>query len=133
MRLTIACPIAHAINGNHLAMALGYGPADGLTYSHAGYQDAAGNRYACASLPVGDVFVTAATSPLVRPAWDNDEIVDLAKATAAQAIVRLWVPSEDRPTPPLALPGYITAVAGEDGPAMLAAMGLFPVPMEANP
>ena len=132
MRLTIACPIAHAINGNHLAMALGYGPADGLTYSHAGYKDAAGNRYACASLPVGATFVTNATSQLQRPEWDTTETIDLVKASAAQAIIRLWVPSEKQLKPPLASPGYITAVAGDDGPAMLAAMGLSPVPMEGK-
>ena len=132
MRLTIACPAAHIPNAQHLAMVLGYSAADGLTYAHPGYRDAAGNLYACASLPVGATFVTNATSPLARPVWDTEGIVDLAKASAAQAIIRLWVPSEDHPKPPLASPGYITAVAGDDGPAMLAAMGLSPVPMEGK-
>lgn len=131
MRITIACPAAHTPNANHLAMALGYSEADGETYSNPGYQDALGNLYACASLPVGPNFVPAATSPLVRPAWDTAEIIDMAKATQAQALVLLWQPSEiEGTTPPLASPDVILAVIGEDGPAMLGAIGLVAIPAE---
>ena len=130
MRITIACPAAHTDTANHLAMALGYSEADGNTYGNANWQDAGGNLYACASLPVGSNFIDTATSPLVRPEWDTAEFIDMAAATQAQAIVRLWQPSDDAPTPPLASPDVILAVVGEDGPAMLAAMGLVAIPQD---
>lgn len=130
-RITIACPAAHTEDGNQLAMALGYGPADGLTYSNVGYQDALGNLYACASLPVGDSFVSTATSPLERPEWDVEPYqVNMAGATRAQALVVFWEPTEESPNPPLATVFTITAVAGEDGVAMLKAMGLTTIPQE---
>jgi hypothetical protein len=130
-RITIACPAAHTDDANSLAMVLGYGPADGLTYSNVGYQDALGNLYACASLPVGDSFVSTATSPLERPEWDVEPYqVNMAGATRAQALVTVWEPTEESPEPPLANPDAITAVAGEDGVAMLAAMGLTTIPQE---
>jgi hypothetical protein len=130
-RITIACPAAHTNDANSLAMVLGYGPADGLTYSNVGYQDALGNLYACASLPVGDSFVSTATSPLERPEWDVEPYqVNMAGATRAQALVVFWEPTEESPEPPLANPDAITAVAGEDGVAMLAAMGLTTIPQE---
>jgi hypothetical protein len=130
-RITIACPAAHTDDANSLAMVLGYGPADGLTYSNVGYQDAGGNLYACASLPVGDNFVSTATSPLVRPDWDVEPYqINMAGATRAQALVVFWEPTEESPEPPLANPDAITAVVGEDGVAMLAAMGLTTIPQE---
>jgi hypothetical protein len=130
-RITIACPAAHTEDSNSLAMVLGYGPADGLTYSNVGYQDALGNLYACASLPVGDSFVSTATSPLERPEWDVEPYqVNMAGATRAQALVVFWEPTEESPEPPLANPDAITAVAGEDGVAMLKAMGLTTIPQE---
>ena len=123
-RITIACPAAHTDDANQLAMVLGYGPADGLTYSNVGYQDALGNLYACASLPVGDSFVSTATSPLVRPEWDTEEVIDMDKAAQAQGLVLLWMPSDGTPTPPQATPSQITAILGMDGVAAVAAMGL---------
>ena len=124
-RITIACPAAHANDSNQLAMVLGYGPADGLTYSNVGYQDALGNLYACASLPVGDSFVSTATSPLVRPEWDVLPYqVNMAGAKRAQALVIVWEPTEENLEPPLVSPNAITAVFGEDGVLMLALMGL---------
>ena len=62
MRLTIACPEALRDDANQLAMVLGYGPSDALTYGELNWQDAGGNLYACASLPVSDTFTTAAQS-----------------------------------------------------------------------
>ena len=135
-RITIACPAAHADDANQLAMVLGYGPADGLTYSNVGYQDALGNLYACASLPVGDSFVSTATSPLVRPEWDVEPYqVNMAGATRAQALVVFWEPVTEEggnSEPPLATPDAITAVIGEDGVAMLKAMGLVAIPSDDN-
>ena len=85
MRLTIACPNALRADGNNLAMVLGYGPADAETYVALNWQDAGGNLYACASLPVSDTFTTAAQSGLQRPAWDTDNIISMAWANRAQS------------------------------------------------
>ena len=60
MRLTIACPELMRDDSNQLAMILGYGPADAETYVALNWQDADGNLYACASLPVSDAFTTTA-------------------------------------------------------------------------
>ena len=62
MRLTIACPDALRDDANNLAMILGYGLGDALTYGGLNWQDAGGNLYACASLTVSDAFTTAAQS-----------------------------------------------------------------------
>jgi hypothetical protein len=132
MIITIACPAAHTDDANQLAMVLGYGPADGLTYSNVGYQDALGNLYACASLPVGDSFVSTATSQLQRPEWDTEEVIDMAKATQAQGLVLLWTPNEDDHYPPQANHSQITAILGMDGVAAVAAMGLTAINNEVN-
>lgn len=122
-RITIACPAAHTDDANSLAMVLGYGPADGLTYSNVGYQDAGGNLYACASLPVGDSFVSTATSPLVRPEWDVDEIIDMAAANRAQALVTIWGLGEDEGDPAVT-PDHILAMFNPDPLSILARAGV---------
>lgn len=124
MRLTIACPEPLIPLARHLAMALGYSPADADTYRVPAWEDAFGNRHACASLIVGPAFISTATSALARPAWDEDGAIDMDAAAQAQGLVRLWVPSEEYPTPPLASPDVITAVGGMEGVDALVAMGL---------
>ena len=131
-RITIACPAAHTDDANQLAMVLGYGPADGLTYSNVGYQDALGNLYACASLPVGDSFVSTATSQLQRPEWDTEEVIDMDKAAQAQGLVLLRMPNEDYPYPPQANPSQIVATLGMGGQEAISAMGLTAINNEVN-
>ena len=121
MRLTIACPDALRDDANNLAMVLGYGPADALTYGALKWQDAAGNLYACASLSVSDAFTTAAQAGLERPEWDDDNHVNMAGANRAQAALVFSL------TPVLALPDKLTACVGDDAMATLAAMGLTQV------
>ena len=65
MRLTIACPAPLRDDANNLAMVLGFGPSDAETYVVLNWQDAGGNLYACASLPVSDTFTTAAKTVTV--------------------------------------------------------------------
>jgi len=130
MRLTIAVPSAHIDIANHYAMALGYSEADGLTYRNPSWEDADGNLYAVASLPVSEVFVGAATSPLVRPEWDGGEVIDMTKATQAQGLVVLWTPNENDPYPPQANPIQIVATLGMSGREAISAMGLTPVPQD---
>jgi len=118
MRLTIACPEALRDDANQLAMVLGYGPDDVQTYVALNWQDAGGNLYACASLIVSDTFTSAAQSPLQRPAWDTDSHVNMTAANRAQAALVFSL------TPVTAMPDKLTACAGDDALATLAAMGL---------
>ena len=124
MRLTIATPAAHVDIANHYAMALGYSAADGETYRNPSWQDADGNLYAVASLPIGVNFISAATTALHRPAWDGEGIIDMTKAAKAQARVVLWVPNEENTLPPKATTNRITAILGMEGADAMAAMGL---------
>ena len=124
MRLTIACPDSLRDDANNLAMVLGYGPADAETYGGLNWQDAAGNLYACASLTVSDAFTTTAQSGLQRPAWDTDNIINMAGANRAQAAMVF------SPTPVAAMPDKLTACVGDDALAVLAAMGLTQVEVE---
>jgi len=118
MRLTIACPDALRDDANNLAMVLGYGPDDALTYGGLNWQDAGGNLYACASLTVSDTFTTTAQSGLQRPSWDIDNTVNMAGANRAQAALVFSL------TPVTAMPDKLTACVGHDALATLAAMGL---------
>ena len=124
MRLTIACPDALRDDANNLAMVLGYGPSDAETYVALNWQDADGNLYACASLIVSDTFVSKAQSTLSRPAWDVDNIIDMDAARRAQAAVVFSL------TPVAAMPDKLTACAGDDALATLAAMGLMQVEVD---
>ena len=126
MRLTIACPDALRADGNHFAMALGSGPADALTYGSLNWQDADGNLYAVASLPVSDTFTTTAQSPLQRPSWDTDNTVNRDAARRAQAALVVSL------TPVTAMPDKLTACAGDDALATVAAMGLTQVEVEVE-
>ena len=124
MRLTIACPNALRDDANNLAMVLGYRPDDAETYVGLNWQDAGGNLYACASLPVSDTFTTTAQSPLQRPAWDIDNTVNMAGANRAQSALVFSL------TPVAAMPDKLTACAGDDALAVLAAMGLTQVEVD---
>ena len=124
MRLTIACPAPLRDDANQLAMVLGYGPDDAQTYIALNWQDAEGNLYACASLPVSDAFTTTAQSGLQRPAWDTDNIISMAGANRAQAGLVFSL------TPVTAMPDNLTACVGDDALATLAAMGLTQVEVD---
>ena len=124
MRLTIACPEALRDDANNLAIVLGYGPSDAQTYVALNWQDADGNLYACASLIVSDAFTTTAQSGLQRPAWDVDNIIDMDAARRAQAALVVSL------TPVTAMPDKLTACAGDDALAVLAAMGLTQVEVD---
>ena len=126
MRLTIACPTTLRSDANNFAMVLGYDPADAETYVALNWQDADGNLYAVASLPVSDTFTTTAQSPLQRPAWDIDNTVNMAGANRAQSALVFSL------TPVAAMPDKLTACAGDDALATLAAMGLTQVEVEVD-
>ena len=107
MRITIACPEALRDDANQLAMVLGYGPDDALTYGGLNWQDADGNLYACASLIVSDTFTTAAQSGLQHPSWDTDNIIDMDAARLAQAALVFSLEAVE------VAPDKLTACAGD--------------------
>jgi hypothetical protein len=120
-RITAAAPEALIYSSNQLAMVLAFSVADGLTYTGLNWTDADGNLYAAASWEASDAWVEGASQPLVRPAWDVDEVIDMVAAAAAQAVL---VFSTD-PVP--AMPDQLTALGGPDAVAALGLMGLVPV------
>ena len=124
MRLTIACPAPLRDDANNLAMVLGYGPDDAETYVALNWQDADGNLYAVASLPVSDTFTTAAQSGLQRPAWDTDSAISMAAANRAQAALVFSLEAVE------VAPDKLTACAGDDALATLAEMGLTHVEVD---
>jgi len=124
MRITIACPEALRDDANQLAMVLGFGLDDVQTYVALNWQDAGGNLYACASLTVSDAFTTAAQSGLQRPAWDTDSHVNMAAANRAQAALVFSLEAVE------VAPDKLTACAGDDALATLAAMGLTQVEVD---
>ena len=120
-RITAAAPEALVYECNQLAMVLAFSVADGLTYTGLNWQDADGNLYAAASWEASDAWVENVSQPLVRPAWDVDEVIDMDAAEAAQAALVFSA------EPVLAVPGALTALSGPDAVAALGLMGLVPV------
>ena len=129
MILTIAVPEAHVADANHLAMALGFSTADGLTYGNPSWQDIADNRYSVASFRVETTFLNTANSTLQRPAWDIGAVVDMVAVARSQTLIFTWTYG-DSATAPQADPNVITAILGMDGLDALAAMGLIRVPQD---
>lgn len=131
-RLTFICPEQHRSDANDLAMVLAFSVADALTYREPTYQDAQGNLYSVASSPVGPNFIGNATSALERPEWDQEPYsINMAGAQRAQALVQLWMPTEDSPTPPQASTTAILTLVGDDPHSLLKAAGLSPIPTES--
>ena len=127
MRVTAAAPEAIVSDANQLAMCLAFSEADGETYTGLNWTDTNGNLFAAASWEARDEWVQAATQPLVRPAWDVDEIIDMDAATRAQAALAFAL------EPVLAVPGALTAIGEMDGVEALQAMGLTAVQPDATP
>jgi len=121
MRITAAAPEAMISDANQYAMCLGFSEADGETYRAAGWQDANGNFYAAASFDARDEWITFAQAPLVRPAWDVNQIIDMVAAERAQTALVFSTEAV------LASPAALTAIGGMEGVAALAAMGLTAV------
>lgn len=88
-RITIACPAASVADANQLAACLGFSMADAETYGPLNWQTADGALYSCASLEVADEWLAKAQQPLVRPAWDVGEQINMAAAVRAQAAMVL--------------------------------------------
>jgi hypothetical protein len=117
-RITAAAPQALVSDANNFAMCLGYSLADGLTFVNLNWRDANGVLYACSSWEASDAWLEKAQAPLVRPAWDVDNYIDMEAAERAQAT--LVLSTEAIPASPAAL----TAITGMDALTAIAAMGL---------
>lgn len=113
MRVTIACPEEMISDANQLALCLGYGPDDVMTYGLPIWRDNAGNRYAVASGLVSDAFPAAASSPLSEPECG----ADMAAAARAQAAITIGLPAD---------PSKLAAVFGDVAMA-LSALGVVRV------
>ncbi|WP_151718353.1 hypothetical protein [Gemmobacter serpentinus] len=120
--ITIACPVGVIEDAGQLARCIGYGEADGDTFTDAQvYVDSEGHRYAVPHGPVHEAFLTNALVPLAVPVWG----ADMDAAARAQAMVALWQPpDEGAVVEPFAAPDRIAAVAELDLAAALAVLGL---------
>jgi len=126
MMLTILVPEAHMTAANHLGMCKGYSEADGLSYRGANWQDAEGNLYSTTSL-MSSQFAADPMAPCERPEWDTNEVVDLGQATAAQAMIQLYTPSDPDSVKPTLGPNTIVVVRGPLPLDALAMMGISAV------
>ena len=126
MRITAAAPAALVSDAIQYAMCLGFSEPDGQTYNGLNWQDAQGNLYAAASFEARDEWIAFAQAPLVRPAWDVNQIIDMVAAAQAQAALVFST------EPTLADPAHLTAIGGMEGPDALAAMGLTVLSVDAE-
>ncbi|RRH71983.1 hypothetical protein [Falsigemmobacter faecalis] len=125
IQVTIACPVALVSAANQLARVIGYGEADGSTFTLAPVV----GGYAVAAGLVAPAFVSDAFQPLIEPEWG----ADMVAAAAAQAeVVLIELPAADEP-PPEIPQGKILAVVGLDPPAARALLGLEGMPAAIEP
>lgn len=130
MRVTIACPEALIPDAQDLAMVLGYGPADAMTYNTASWQDAAGNLYAVASTMIFGAFVEKATTALQRPEWDVEPYkVNMTGATRAQAQLVFIPDPYAEGVVTAARPDKLVAILHDDAQVALALLGVALVPV----
>lgn len=132
MMLTIIVPEAHMTAANHLGMCKGYSEADGLSYRGANWTDAEGNLYSTTSL-MSSQFAADPMVPCERPEWDTEEVVDLTQATAAQAMIQVYTPSDPDSVNPTLGPDTIVVVRGPLPLDALAMMGISAVSQDETP
>lgn len=120
-RLTLACPVDLCADANQLAAARGLSMADATTFGPPAWRDTAGNLFSCASLEVSEEWLAETQQPLVRPAWDTEQTIDLTAAARAQSALVLWAGEGD---PPQAAPGRLAVIVGVPGVEAVALMGL---------
>lgn len=129
MMLTIIVPEAHMAAANHLGMCKGYSEADGLSYRGANWQASDSSLYSTTSL-MSSQFAVDPMTPCERPEWDTEEVVDLTQATAAQAMIQLYTPSDPDSAKPTLGPDTIVVVRGPLPLDALAMMGIVAVESE---
>jgi hypothetical protein len=116
---TLFCVPSHLVfAANQLAMVVASSVADGMTFEAPNVVDADGNLYYVRNIWASKGLVPALQKPLVRPAWDVDEVIDMDAAATAQAALVFSLETV------LAMPDKLTALGGPDAVVALAAMGL---------
>jgi len=118
-RLTVICPESEIDNGNNLAGCLGTEIGDMNSFFIL-WQDADGDKYAITSGLVSDEVLECAGKPLVRPAWDVDKVIDMNKASAAQALIK-WDLSDVK--------GSLTSSVSDDYFGFIKSAGVFKIPV----
>ena len=123
INITIAVPVDMVSDANALARCVGYSADDERTFGDPAWQDAEGHAYSIASGPVWPAFLAVPGQALVEPEWG----ADLVAATRAQALLVVALPGDE--VLPVS-PEHISAVAGMDGLAAIAMLGLTRPPSE---
>lgn len=99
-------------------MVLGLTVSDVNTYGTPTYQDRDSALYSAASFLASQVWIDKAKATLVRPRWDEDNVIDMVAAKRAQQVliiseITLQAKSDK-----------IIACLGDNGLTVLASMGL---------
>lgn len=127
------CPQSLFSAANHFAMVIGDGrEAEALTWRKAPWRKD-GTRYGTYNLTLSEGAVAAASQPLVRPAWDTGEIIDMDAAAQCQAALNMVDVSAlaDGDSFPQPQPDRILLLINcGDIRAAVQAWGLEPVPSE---
>lgn len=118
MRITVVCPELLISDANQLSMVLGLTVSDVNTYGTPTYQDEDLVLYSAASFHTSQVWIDKAKLPLVRPVWDEGNVIDMVAANRAQKALVI------SKTPVLACPDKLTACLGDDGRLSLKLMGV---------
>lgn len=111
-QLPTCVPASLTDDANHLVTALGDSPACMSTWGHLPFQDDAGNLYGTRNLMLPEGVQLQ--SPLSRPDWDTEEVIDMDAAERALAAISVHVVTEEDPTPPTASPDHIRIIIGVD-------------------
>jgi hypothetical protein len=92
---TSVLPTADRDAGNHLAMVLGEGPGETLTYrENAIWTTCLGDRHIAGWRAEAGYL----DRPITRPEWDTRKIVNLSKARSIFSKDRVFSPTEGGPT-----------------------------------
>lgn len=86
MRITAACPARMRDDANHLAMALAYGPADGLTYPEPNWQTIDGASFSASSFVARSEWIAAARAQEALVFWDGTGNIPQARISTLTAI-----------------------------------------------
>jgi len=121
VRIIAICPEAHVGDANHWMMALGDSvEAWESTFATVGWRAGSAGQ-AVASWDATDDWMAAVLGVPVRPEGDTDNVINMAGAVRAQALVVLYDPASGDPVPQasastiLILPGEPMAMAAAAG------------------
>lgn len=132
IRVTLVCPETMIGDANHLAMALGEGPADGLTFGTPVWRDANGGLYSVASALLPVAVLARLIAPVPRPDWDYGRVVNVAGAGRARAAALVWRADSDDVPPSAVTADRVMVIAGLAPEDALRMIGLERLPEDAT-